>query len=282
MRGALAALAAAALMAPTAALADDATPAEVRALAARAADDGDALAALRRVDRVGGEPVDLRRALDVDGMELERRLAALARGGEGMGAEVVAARAEAVEILEQRRFEGSGPPKPFDRFLDWLGGQLRPLGRPFEWLAGWIPGGAATLWTALAIAVVLGAAAFAAWLGRRRGGLVVERLTRADGDQGLDPDRLDRLAEEAERSGDLELALRLRFRAGLVRLARKRAVPRPETLTSRQLVRLLGSEEFDRLARDLDEVVYGGRAATPADLEAAKTGWPAVLAAAGK
>jgi hypothetical protein len=154
------------------------------------------------------------------------------------------------------------------------------VARPFKWLAGWIPGGESVLWTVLGLAVVAAAGVVAAWLGRRRGGTVIERLASASVDSGIDPRRLERLAEEAEARGELELALRLRFRAGLIRLARQRAVPSPETLTSRQLVRLLGSEHFDRLAHDLDEVVYGGRAATHADIEAARTGWPAVLAGA--
>ena len=103
---------------------------------------------------------------------------------------------------------------------------------------------------------------------------------RSRDEPGPDPRELERLADEAEGRGELERALRLRFRAGLLRLARIEAVPQPETLTSRQLVRLLGSEQFGRLARDLDEVVYGGRAASRADVENARTGWPQVLARA--
>jgi hypothetical protein len=112
------------------------------------------------------------------------------------------------------------------------------------------------------------------------GGVVVERSARSAGEHGPDPRELERLADEAERRGELERALRLRFRAGLLRLARIEAVPQPETLTSRQLVRLLGSEHFGLLARDLDEVVYGGRAASRTDVENARAGWPQVLARA--
>ena len=73
------------------------------------------------------------------------------------------------------------------------------------------------------------------------------------------------------------LALRLRFRAGLARLAALHTVPQPENLTSRQLARALGSPRFGGLARDLDEVVYGGRQASAADLTSAREGWPQVL-----
>jgi hypothetical protein len=282
MRLLAAGLAALALLAPPAALADSATPAELRQLAGRAATDEAALAELRRIDRVDGLPVDLEAALaGAEGDELERRLATLAAGEAGPAAAPAAARERAAEILSERRFRESGPPRPFRRFLAWLGDRLEPLARPFRWLAGWLPGGESVLWALLGGIVIAGAAAFAVWLGRRRGGTVVERLGRGRGEPALDPRRLERLAEEAEERGELGLALRLRFRAGLLRLARLRAVPRPETLTSRQLVRLLRSEQFDRLARDLDEVVYGGRPATPADVEAARTGWPRVLSQAG-
>ena len=126
-----------------------------------------------------------------------------------------------------------------------------------------------------------GAAFVAVRLGASRGGGVVDRAARSAASPGSIRASSMRLADEAEGRGELELALRLRFRAGLVRLARVEAIPQPETLTSRQLVRLLGSEQFRGLARDLDEVVYGGRPASRADVENARTGWPQVLARAG-
>jgi hypothetical protein len=272
-----------ALLAAPAAAAADATPAELRELAARAASDPAALAELREIDRVGGVPVDLEAALaGAEGEELEQRLVALVEGASAGTAAATPgeAREEAADILAERRFHETGPPRPFHRLLVWLGDRLEPLARPFRWLAGWIPGGESLLWALLGALVIGAAAAFAVWLGRRRGGTVAERLARARGESGLDPRELERLAERAEERGELELALRLRFRAGLVRLARQRAVRHPETMTNRQLVRLLHSEQFAGLARTLDEVVYGGRAASPADLEAAKSGWPRVLAGA--
>jgi len=167
----------------------------------------------------------------------------------------------------------AGPP-----LLGWLGDRID---RPLTWLAERIPGGEAAVWVILGALVMAVAALVATRLGAARGGGVVERSARSRSEPGLDPRTLERLAGEAEERGELELALRLRFRAGLVRLARAEAVPQPETLTSRQLVRLLGSEQFAGLARDLDEVVYGGRAASRADVENARTGWPKVLARAG-
>jgi Domain of unknown function (DUF4129) len=282
MRAAAAAVAALALLAVPAASAADATPAELRELAARAASDEAALVELRELDRVDGVPVDLEAALaGAEGEELEARLVALAEGAAAApGAAPAEARQEAADILAERRFHETGPPRPFDRLLAWLGDRLEPLARPFRWLAGRLPGGESLLWALLGALVIAAAAAFAVWLGRRRGGTIAERLARGRAEPALDPRELDRMAERAEERGELDLALRLRFRAGLVRLARLRAVRQPETMTNRQLVRLLHSDQFAGLANTLDEVVYGGRAASPADLEAAKSGWPRVLAGA--
>ena len=169
-----------------------------------------------------------------------------------------------------------GAPRPFRGLVDRLGRLLEPLGRPITWLADRVPGGAWTLLFLLALAVVLAASLFAANLGRRRG-VVVERLRRAGRREEVDPARLEQLADEAEARGELETALRLRFRAGLARLAAVRAVPEPEHLTSSQLAGALGSPRFGGLARDLDEVVYGGRRASAADLASAREGWPQVL-----
>ena len=276
MRLLAASLAAAALVAAPAAAA--ATPAEVRELARRAATDPAALERLRQIDRVDGARVDLRAALvGATEQELVRRLAALAAGGERTAASPAGARAEAGAVLAERRFSETPPPRPFRRLLRWLGDRIDG---PLTWLAERVPGGERALWAILGALVMAGAAFVAVRLGASRGGGVVERAARLRGERGVDPLELERRADEAEGRGDLELALRLRFRAGLVRLARIDAVPEPETLTSRQLVGLLGSEQFRGLARDLDEVVYGGRPASQADVENARTGWPQVLARA--
>jgi hypothetical protein len=280
MRLLAARLAVAALVAAPAAIGASATPDEVRELAGRAANDPVALAQLRQIDSVDGAPVDLRAALGgASGQELERRLAALAADGERVAAAPAGARAEAADVLAERRFSEAPPPRPFRRLLGWLGDLIDgPLG----WLGDRIPGGEGVLWVILGALVMAVAAFVAARLGASRGGAVVDRSALFRSEPGLDPRKLEHLAEEAEGRGELDVALRLRFRAGLLRLARIEAIRQPETLTSRQLVRLLGAEQFGRLASDLDEVVYGGRAASRADVEYARTGWPQVLAQAGE
>ena len=122
----------------------------------------------------------------------------------------------------------------------------------------------------------------AAVFGARLAGRRVEVESRVTGTRGRgrgeDPAELERLADEAEHHGDLEIALRLRFRAGLLRLGRARAVSLRPALRTREARRALQNPRFDRLARDFDEVVYGRRAPRPEDVAAARTEWPRVLA----
>jgi hypothetical protein len=100
------------------------------------------------------------------------------------------------------------------------------------------------------------------------------------GEEGLDPDELERRAADAEGRGELDTALRLRFRAGLLRLADAGVLRLRPGLTNAAVSRTLRSRRFDELALDFDEVAYGGRPATPDDVAAARSGWPAVLEAA--
>jgi len=277
----LKALAAAGLLAlalAPAALASRATSSEVKRLAAdAAAGDSSALERLRDVDRVDGRPVDLAAALDADGPELRARLRTLAAGAEAAAPGKGDVRGQARRILDERRFHGSRVPRPLHGVLEWLGEKLRFLARPFGWLGGRVPGGPKTLWIALAAAVVVLAALVAARLGERRGGRLLDAAAGRRHARAPDPEKLERDAAEAERRGDLDLALRLRFRAGLIRLAGANVIPAHEPLTSGQLRRLVRSPAFDRLAFDLDEIVYGDRPAAPEHVGRSRESWPHVL-----
>jgi hypothetical protein len=91
------------------------------------------------------------------------------------------------------------------------------------------------------------------------------------------PSALEREADAAERAGDLERALRLRFRAGLLRLDERGAIRYRPSLTTGELRQLLGSATFDDLAARFEQVVYGREPAEPADVEAARNDWPRVV-----
>ena len=89
--------------------------------------------------------------------------------------------------------------------------------------------------------------------------------------------RLERDADAAERRGDHETALRLRFRAGLLRLDRAGILRYRPSLTSGAVVRRVASPSLAVLATTLDEVVYGDRPASAGDVEDARQRWPVAL-----
>jgi Domain of unknown function (DUF4129) len=100
----------------------------------------------------------------------------------------------------------------------------------------------------------------------------------ADAGELEDPDALERAADAAELAGDLDVAVRLRFRAGLLRLGGRGAIRYRPSVTTNEVRRVLGSETFDQLAETFDGIAYGGRDAVPPDVDAARREWPRVVA----
>jgi len=186
------------------------------------------------------------------------------------------AREEARRILAERRFHGTHLPRPFHGFLNWLARHLHFVAHWWDGLRAAV-GGADVLWAIIA-AAILGFAIFAAnRLAARRTAFEAGLATEGARGRSEDPAALERLADEAERRGDLEIAVRLRFRAGLIRLARTKAVPERPSLRTGEARRALHNPRFDRLARDFDEIVYGGRDPSAGDVAAARSEWPQVL-----
>jgi hypothetical protein len=185
------------------------------------------------------------------------------------------ARSQAAHILSERRFHRHEVPRPFRGLLDALSRVVEPVVRAIgdlfgQPLIGW----------PLAAVIVLAALLLVARSVRRRArtGLhgAGERAPRP-----VDPARLEREADEAERRGDLERAIRLRFRAGLLRLDRARAIELEASTTSGEVSRTLRSRDFDDVAASFDAVVYGRRAPRGEDLELSRRGWTRVLAGVG-
>lgn len=261
---------------------------EVRQLAAQAVHDPAALARLRDVRVVDGRSVDLGAALATDvPAELDARLRALAGGATGAtgtpepaGGSGAAeqARRDASSVLAQSRYHRHEPPRPLRGVLRWIGSGLEwvfgPVGRFFVRL---VPNG----WRLPLLGLLLAAlAALLAWyFVRRRSHASVERHRRLAGlvQEAADPRELERRADLAEGAGRYGEAVRLRFLAGLVRLDRAGVVEVRTSETTGQLRAALRSPSFDSLAVTFDEVVYGNRTATAADVAAARAGWSRVL-----
>lgn len=188
------------------------------------------------------------------------------------------AREHARHILDRPPFDPVDPPRPFRGVLRRLGEWLEPVGRPLGDAVDWVGDGGpvrgAALLVVFAVAVALAARAVRT---RTRAGLAAGGGGRRRAAHGDDPDALERAADDAERAGDLAGAVRLRFRAGVLRLAEAGAVELRPSLTTGALVRQVRSPVLRDLARTFDAVAYGGRAASAEDVAAAREGWRRVL-----
>lgn len=265
------------------AAAQSVTAGQLQQLAGRAAGDPAALAQLRAVREVDGRPVDMARALaGVEGPALASRLQALSGTGPAPAVAPGQARADAERILDGRRFKPARVPRPFAGILRTLGRWLEPVGEPLGRL--WrrvfdsVPGKLAAAGVVFAIAAVVSLRLI---VRRSPGNVSRSRYAGGDG-AGLDPDALERQAAAAERAGDLEHAVRLRFVAGVLRLDRAGVITYRSSLTTGQLRARLRSPSFAELAGAFDEIAYGGRPAGEADVRAAAEGWPRVLAEASR
>jgi hypothetical protein len=190
-----------------------------------------------------------------------------------------AARRVAEDILADPRYHPRRTPRPFAGFFERLGELIvDPIIRFFRSIGDLLPDVGSAAWLALAVAVIVAAAVITLRLSAGRGR---QRFAREGGgahdEDSLDSEDLERRADDAERRGDLDTALRLRFRAGLVRLDGAGVVRLRPGLTNTAVSRALRSREFDGLADDFDEVAYGGRPATSTDLTTARSTWPAVV-----
>lgn len=189
------------------------------------------------------------------------------------------ARRQAAAILSERRFQPERSPRPFAGVLSWFGARLRSIGRPFGWLArrlsSVLPGGGSALWILLTLAGI-GALA----LTMRRLGVLRRRrrvTTSASASPRLTADELERMAADAEERGDLDASVRLRFRAGLRRLADGRVINGPEQRPNGQIGRQLGLGRYASLADRMDAVTYANSSATPDDVLRARTEWPTLV-----
>ena len=186
------------------------------------------------------------------------------------------ARDAAREILSGDDYRTVHTPRPLRGVLEQIGEWLEPLAEPFADAFSWVvaePG----RWVPAAVVVVLAAVLVTVVLGRRRsayGGSDRPRRTTLDVE---DADALERRADVAERAGDLDLAVRLRFRAGLVRLGDRGVLAYRPSLTAGAATRAVSSPTLASLAATFEAIAYGGRRAGPSDVADARAGWRRVL-----
>jgi hypothetical protein len=194
------------------------------------------------------------------------------------------ARRAARDIVRSRGYQPERVPRPLEGVLRWIGDRLAPVGELFGDVFGAI-GDFLThgFGLVLLIAMVAGVAAGVAALAiRRRGAPAVTAVTAGRATEAADdPEALEAAATAAEAAGAFDRAVRLRFRAGLLRLDRAGAIQLRPSLTSGQVSGSLAIPELDELARTFEGIAYGGRDAAPPDAAAARAGWPRVLDEAG-
>jgi hypothetical protein len=188
------------------------------------------------------------------------------------------ARRQAERILSEDRFHEPEVPRPFRGVLEWIGERLEPLRDALARVADAVPGGRAGVWVIVASLVLIASALAVTKLAARRARLVMEPR-RYNGRRGRDEDpaALERAGAEAERRGDFDAAVRLRFRAGLLRLDGAHVIEWRPSLTSGGVARAIRSPAFDELAASFDAIAYGGRRAETTDVELARRKWPHVL-----
>ena len=227
-------------------------------LLAAAPGDPAALAGLRAITAVDGQPVDLRSALDGSPEHVRTRLAALRADAPAGATDATAARRSAAAILagpDYRTRQGG----VLARALSWLGDLLG------------IPAGAGGVIGLIvlggALAALGGLIALLAGSVRRR--RVRERsFAAAAGALGVgsaSPEELERRAAAAEAAGRFEEAMRLQLAAALTRLDEAGAIHVRRDTTVGQVARSLASPHFDEAAVRFAGVVYGRRTPTVDD-----------------
>lgn len=191
------------------------------------------------------------------------------------------AQRQAREILDQKRFRHKTPPRPLRGVLRWIGDRLRPITQPIGRAFGALAQNTALAWFAGLVVVAIVVAATVALLARRERARVASSAGGSSGGQyaseSFDPAELERAAATAEAEGRFEDAVRLRFRAGLARLALTGRLPAGLVEPNGEIARDLASPHFDLLSQRFDEIVYGDRSAVATDVADARREWPAVL-----
>ncbi len=191
-----------------------------------------------------------------------------------------AARRQAREILTEGRFHAPSIPRPLHGLLHAIGraleAPLHTLNDLVRELATVTPGGATAVWGALAALALLSCGLLATH-GTRLSLRAPAAPGEIDHEAPVRAGDLERAALDAEREGRHADAVRLRFRAGLMRLSESERLVVAPSMSNAEIARALRSARFDDLARRFDEIVYGNRPAGEADVRATRLEWTKLL-----
>lgn len=233
---------------------------------------------LGEITSVGGIPVDMDRMLD--GEPADRRMDTLENLFSPDGVlpfttriDPESARSVAAEVLGQSKYDVPSE-SAFDRFLAqaqaWL---AEALARLVTALGGARNAGL----IALGIVALAGLGGFA-FLARRRTA-TIERTTTLERilAEGGDPAEYEGLAALADRERRFSDSIRYRFVAGLLRLDIAGRITFRPGLTTGQIVDELDDERFAGVARQFEDVAYGGRDATEEMRDGSIEEWSAIL-----
>lgn len=197
------------------------------------------------------------------------------------------ARRQAAHILSQPPYAS----KP-SHIPDPLAGVLHAIGRAYDdtlgkllsWLGRHVSSAARYVfgrytWLALiAIAVAVGVLVGVRLVRRRTRVRRADPATEHPTPAGDGAAVLEAEAEAAEARGDLDEAVRLRFRAGLTRLEAAGVIGNRLVTTTGQVREAVQNPTFDALAQRHEAIAYAGQAASPTDAGAARERWPRVVA----
>lgn len=180
------------------------------------------------------------------------------------------------KILSGREYQFRRTPAPFRGILQTLGRWLKPVFDAVERFFDVIWGNPASQIATAAVLLILFVLVARTVASRRRVQAVSRSFGRASG-RAEDPAALDAAAEAAEQRGAFDLALRLRFRAGLIRLERAGRITAVDRRPTGALAEAIGSPPLARLGERFDAVAYGHEEATVDDIDTARSTFAELL-----
>ena len=200
----------------------------------------------------------------------------------GFGLPADDARRLVADILDDRRFTT----RQDETILDRIGRALSAyVQRAINWFNRTVlgvgeesTGGRFLFWTIVTLMILIVTAVVASRLAKRRSASLAITSRVKDEHDSVSAEHLERRAGEAFDRQDHEEAIRLYYRAGLIRLGRRGIIEYEESLTSGEAAEMVRLAVFDHIAQTFDGVAYGHRPATADQVAGALSDWETLLA----